>query len=290
METDLAGRRALIAVVLAVAATGLTYWLGVWTMPGQQAENRIFVDARALLAATGAHPAVLPVSIRTAALLVVVIPAVAGLARGRIAATVAAVAVVLGGAGAAFLLKAALPRPELDPLTGGSGNSFPSGHVAMVMSFVLALLLVTPAALRWLAAGVGAIAVCLVVSGTMVAAWHRPSDAVGAVLISLVVFLLAVVLLIRRHKLVQVATAPIPGASLALGAGTGAVVAVGCPVVLLSSATGVEGPQWMELLVACCVTDLVAVGGVAVATLLLRPLDFPAQVPLAPVVRPAVRN
>jgi hypothetical protein len=276
VETDFAVRRALIVASAAVVATGLTYWLGVWTAPGQQAENRIFADARELLAATGTHPAVLPVGIPTAALLVVLIPAVLGLAQRRVAGTVAAVAIVLCGAGAASLLKAALPRPALDPIPGGNGNSFASGHVAMAMSFVLAVLLVTPAALRWLAAGVGAIAVCLVVSGTMIAAWHRPSDAIGAVLISLVLFLLAVAVLIGRRKLVQVRTTPIEKSSLALGAATGVVVAIGCAVVLLSSVEG-ESSRWAELLVACVATNVLAVAGVVLATLLLRPLDFASQ-------------
>ncbi|HJP76850.1 MAG TPA: phosphatase PAP2 family protein [Pseudonocardiaceae bacterium] len=275
VDMDFAVRRALIVASAAVVATGLTYWLGVWTVAGQRAENRVFLDARELLAATGTHPAVLPVSISAAALLVVLIPAALGLARRRIAGTLAAVAIVLGGVGAASVLKAALPRPELDPITGGHGNSFPSGHVAMAMSFVLAVLLVTPAALRWLVAGVGAIAVCLVVSGTMIAAWHRPSDTIGAVLISLVLFLLAVAVLIGRGKLVGVRTRPIEKSSLALGAATGVVVAIGCAVVLLSSAVGEStGARWVELLVACVLTNLLAVAAVVLATLLLRPLGF----------------
>jgi membrane-associated phospholipid phosphatase len=60
------------------------------------------------------------------------------------------------------------------------GNSYPSGHATIVTSFVLSLLMVSPARWRpWLAAVVGAIS-SLFTTGVLFAGWHRASDALGA--------------------------------------------------------------------------------------------------------------
>ena len=100
-----------------------------------------------------------------------------------------AVAVVLAIAGAnlttQFLKHVLLERPNLlGEMAFATGNSFPSGHVTVAASLVLAALLVVPRPLRALAAIAGAAYVALVGMSTIAAGWHRLDDAVGAVLIA----------------------------------------------------------------------------------------------------------
>lgn len=98
--------------------------------------------------------------------------------------------VVLGANVTTQLLKAGLGRPLLDdggmPLPGetpGAG-SWPSGHVTVAMSLAMALVLVVPAAARWIAAATGASYAVGVGVAVILLDWHRPSDVVGAYLVT----------------------------------------------------------------------------------------------------------
>jgi hypothetical protein len=257
-----------VAALAAAAVAGLAYWLGVWTAAGQQVENRIVLDAYALRALTDEHPQVLPVSIPAAFGLAVLTLAIIGIARHRLADALVAVLTLLCSSGAAWFLKSALPRPRLSVLSVATGNSFPSGHVVLVMSFVLALLLVVPIRFRWLAAGVGAVAACLVVSGTLIAAWHRPSDAIGAAMVSLIFFLVAATVLAGEKKMVEEPETPIGVLPAVLGGLGCVVVAVGCTVAfqLPAQPSTSDGSPWLDLLLASAVTDLAIVAVVVLAT------------------------
>jgi membrane-associated phospholipid phosphatase len=115
------------------------------------------------------------VGVPTVALAVVVLAGIA-IARGHGARAVSVVALVLGAQLVTQLLKAGLVRPD-----SAGENSLPSGHVTLVASLGLALVLVVPRLLRPLAA-LAAVAVTGVAGvATMVAGWHRPSDVVAAV-------------------------------------------------------------------------------------------------------------
>ena len=96
--------------------------------------------------------------------------------------------VVVGSMAAAVvlteLLKGLLPRP---PLVEGPAwllrNSFPSGTTAVAAAVAIAILLVSPGRLRWLAMPAAALLAAVIGQATQIAGWHRMSDGIGAVLL-----------------------------------------------------------------------------------------------------------
>jgi membrane-associated phospholipid phosphatase len=107
------------------------------------------------------------------------------LIRRRFRLAVAATALVGGANVTAQLLKHVTVRPDLgvDLERVAAGNSFPSGHTALAASVAVALVLVLPARIRALGAVLAAAYAALAGVATMSAGWHRPSDAVAALLI-----------------------------------------------------------------------------------------------------------
>jgi membrane-associated phospholipid phosphatase len=108
--------------------------------------------------------------------------------RGRAGLAVRLSLSVLGAAGTAELLKRLLPFDPTQPGTGASlsTGSFPSGHsaIAAAVALAVATTLGPRVARRWwgpLVAWVSLVAV-----GTVAAGWHRPSDAVGGILVAVV--------------------------------------------------------------------------------------------------------
>jgi membrane-associated phospholipid phosphatase len=105
------------------------------------------------------------------------------LMRGRGQWAVAAVVVIAGANVTTQLLKqVVLTRPDVG---FGTLNSLPSGHTTVVASATAAALLVVPPALRGVLAVVGAAATTLTGASTIVAGWHRPSDIIAALAVSL---------------------------------------------------------------------------------------------------------
>lgn len=106
--------------------------------------------------------------------------------RGRAHLALAAVAVIGGANITTQLLKhSLLERPDLG-LGLGTLNSLPSGHTTVVASSVGAALLVAPRVTRPILAAAGGFATTLTGASTVVAGWHRPSDVVAALAVSLV--------------------------------------------------------------------------------------------------------
>jgi membrane-associated phospholipid phosphatase len=179
--------RVFALVVSAVAAFGawLTWRTFVSTRTGQ------LVEAAALEGAEYgqtrlweiAEPVLEVVSLS----FVVVGAAVAviiALLQRRFAGAVQAVALVIGANLATQVLKRGFfDRPDLGGDVGA--NTLPSGHTTVAASFAAALVLVAPRALRpWLAIlGAGYTAATGV--STLIGQWHRPSDAISAVLVVL---------------------------------------------------------------------------------------------------------
>jgi membrane-associated phospholipid phosphatase len=91
---------------------------------------------------------------------------------------------MLGLLVSARVLKALLPRPDSDALV--LPNSFPSGHVAGAAAIGIALLLLSSGRWRWPALVVGAAIVTLTAASAVSLQWHRPSDALGAVLLAMI--------------------------------------------------------------------------------------------------------
>jgi membrane-associated phospholipid phosphatase len=96
------------------------------------------------------------------------------------------VAVVMGGANLTtqLLKDVVLGRPDRG-LEDHLFNTLPSGHTTAAASVAVALVLVVPRRLRPAAALLGALYTAATGVSTMVGGWHRPSDAVAAVLVVL---------------------------------------------------------------------------------------------------------
>ncbi len=95
---------------------------------------------------------------------------------------VAAVVVVLGSNLTTQVLKRLLPRPDLGltETTPATLNSLPSGHTTVAFSIAVALVIVSPIALRPLAALAGTVYASATALATLTAGWHRPSDSLAA--------------------------------------------------------------------------------------------------------------
>jgi membrane-associated phospholipid phosphatase len=106
-------------------------------------------------------------------------------ARRRLALAVGAVLLVAGSNATTQVFKELIYRPHLgvDVDRVAAGNSLPSGHTTVAASVVVALLLVVPSKTRGAVALAGAVACTLVGVATLSAGWHRPSDAVAALLV-----------------------------------------------------------------------------------------------------------
>lgn len=90
---------------------------------------------------------------------------------------------------ASQLLKAVLLRPHLihdfdDIMPGKQFDTYPSGHATIATGFVLALVLVSRERYRPVVAVVGVLWSSILAAGTVTAGWHRPSDAVGGILLA----------------------------------------------------------------------------------------------------------
>ena len=105
------------------------------------------------------------------------------LVRGRFVVAVGAVAIVAGANMTTQVLKHSLfDRPDFGLTTI---NSYPSGHTTVAISSVLAAVLVAPPFLRHVVIIAGAFGATLVGASTIVGGWHRPSDVIGALAVSL---------------------------------------------------------------------------------------------------------
>ncbi|GAA2343325.1 hypothetical protein GCM10010170_028070 [Dactylosporangium salmoneum] len=107
------------------------------------------------------------------------------LARRRVALAAGAMLLIAGSNVTTQVLKTLIYRPELgvDLERAAAGNSLPSGHTTVAASVAAALVLVVPAKARGAAALLGALFASLAGVATLSAGWHRPSDAVAALLV-----------------------------------------------------------------------------------------------------------
>lgn len=105
--------------------------------------------------------------------------------RGRVVLAAAATLLIAGANLTTQLLKHAVARPDfgVDLERAVAGNSLPSGHTTVAGSVAVALVLLVPPRLRWVAAVLGAGYAALAGVATISADWHRPSDSVTALLI-----------------------------------------------------------------------------------------------------------
>jgi membrane-associated phospholipid phosphatase len=189
----------LAVAVVAAAGVAAMYRFFVRTPLGQQA------DSLAMRGGDVQHPRVVEVLSRTlngttlvSLVLVCLAAAAVGMLRKRLDLALGAGLLVLGANASCQLLKTHLTRPTLDgdPMP----NSFPSGHTTAATSVAFALILVLPQAVRGLVTLIGAGYATVIAVATVWAEWHRPSDTVAAVLLTLAWSALAA-FLIRLRRL-----------------------------------------------------------------------------------------
>lgn len=173
----------------------VAYAIFVLTPIGQLIDDEILEAFRAekltRTALTSALHWINLVTILLAAMVMVLLGAVRHRFTIGIVATVSfAAAIVLAEA-----FKLVLPRPahqpELDEALGRVGvDTYPSGHSTIITAGVIALLwaLGTTSRVAWL---LGVAVVIVVVSATVVAGWHRPSDGIGGISLAVAVMCLA---------------------------------------------------------------------------------------------------
>ncbi|WP_101623159.1 phosphatase PAP2 family protein [Bifidobacterium parmae] len=170
--------------LLLVAAAFGVYWFGVHTETGQSFDDMVetYFAANvpgwfAGLLGAGSHVAVLVGSILFAAAAVVV-----AVVRRRwwLLGQLVAFGVLCF---AASLLKDVLPRPFIIHTTIDAGNSAPSGHTILGVAAATALLFAVSRGWRWVAALVGGLWSVFVALSVVNGKWHRPSDALMAILL-----------------------------------------------------------------------------------------------------------
>jgi membrane-associated phospholipid phosphatase len=125
------------------------------------------------------------------------------LVRGRRALALAVLLLIAGANLTTQVAKAMITRPYLgvDIERAAAGNSLPSGHTTVAASVAVALVLVLPPRVRTIGAFCAAGYTALAGAATMSAGWHRPSDAMAALLIvcGWTAAVSILLLLARRH-------------------------------------------------------------------------------------------
>lgn len=179
-------------VGLGTAAFGVvavTYLLSAHTARGQELENALIGTRRDHLRGqtTSATELLATVSVWSLVAAIAVVGLIA-LLRGRPRLALGAGSVIgVSIVTTEILKKVVLPRPDLDPDAPSwmLRNIFPSGHTTIAAAVAVALVLVVPHRLRGVAALAGGFYAAGVAGATLEAAWHRTSDAVGAVFLAL---------------------------------------------------------------------------------------------------------
>lgn len=170
-----------------VVALGAVYLLTVRTVAGREladASLRGAIAARPLLSSQ--VQTILDVVSVASLLGAVAVVAVIALVRLARLEGLAAIGILVGANVSTWLLKnVLLTRPDvgLDEIAPSTLNSLPSGHATAAFSAVAALLFVAPRPWRDVTATAAVGYATLTGVATMLAGWHRASDAVAAFLV-----------------------------------------------------------------------------------------------------------
>ncbi len=232
-RTRLFAISALIVVACSAALVLLTRY-AVGTVSGQRLDTAAMDSVDGSTATmTTLFDALGSISIGTAAV-ALALCVVLAVARRHYAHALGAVALVAGANVTTQVLKyQVLDRPDL-----GVGdvvpNGLPSGHTTVVASLVLAALLVAPRALRAALTVFGSAAIMITGAATVVADWHRPSDVLAALLVSLIWGALIVLVLAWNDSSARERFSPVgtvmPGTATVIGAALAAALLIGVGV------------------------------------------------------------
>lgn len=174
-----------VALVAGVGGAG-AYVLAVQSTVGQAAE------ASALGAATFSTDPPAPLNLVSAPAALVALILVGGVALASHGMRRAALATIAPGVAilASQILKLrVLDRPGLFELD--APNTFPSGHMTVFAALLGGLILAVPTKLRGIVAVLGAVVLSAVSWQLLAFGWHRPSDIIGALALTIAVFAVA---------------------------------------------------------------------------------------------------
>ena len=257
------GRRATVTVGLAAAGFVVLWAVFIRTEWGRLLGDRVYDDrsvasVRAQALANESLRTVTVVTLFGACVLFLVVAVV----RRRFLLGVVAVGAVVGAAVSAEVLKRfVISRP---PTPGESGhlaaNWFPSGHATIVTAIGLAAVMVTPHRWRRWTVVVAALWVSFQCAGTLVAGWHRPSDAVAGELLALCWGGVGVIVLAGLGRVAPDHTEDRSAATTSwLVLGTLVVALAGIVFVVPTNAGAVETGNRLPFVVALAGIDAVAV-------------------------------
>lgn len=176
--------RPFISLCLACLIGVNVYISGVLNARGQRIENRLLEQTELDYAPHGLLNLMNGYTIAGALLLILFLCV---LTRGILASVRVLFASALALALSQILKHGILDRPSF--ITEAQ-NSFPSGHVTVIATISAALIWVVPASLRPLATLVGTILTSVVAIQVIDSAWHRPSDVIGALMLTQACFAL----------------------------------------------------------------------------------------------------
>ena len=226
-------RRALLTGGTCAGLLVVTYLLAVCTATGQRFEDAVLKAAELTVGGTsGARATDLldRITVPTTAAAVVVV-LVLGLVRRKPFLGFTAAVVVVGSVLTSMVIRATLHRPVLLPHgTRREDQSFPSGHVAVAMSVMCALVLVAPYRFRGAVVFLVSLWAASIEVATVTASWHRPSDTIGSDLVVLL-YTCAAIAVLARLGWVRGSALPSPAGRAARGIlvgayGSAAVVAL----------------------------------------------------------------
>ncbi len=189
-------RRLALAAIAAAALFVLIYAVLIRTRDGQLLDGLAYRGREAIPGRYQSLSNHILASVEVATVAVVCVALLLiGLARRMVWRGLCAA----GGFGAAIvasqILKPALPRPEMITASLEYGfatfNTYPSGHTTIFTSAALAAVLLASRDARPLVAWVAAIVATGASTGVLISGWHRGSDAIGAVFLSVVVMSIA---------------------------------------------------------------------------------------------------
>jgi membrane-associated phospholipid phosphatase len=229
----------MLTGVLCLGLLVLVFVLAVWTPAGQRFEDAVLNGAdRTVGSVEGARAtdALDRISAPTVLLAAAVIVAI-GFLRRRPLLGFVAVGVVAASIVTAEVVQHSFRRPLLLPAGyRREDQSFPSGHTAVAMSVMCALVLVTPYRFRAVVLLLTSIGAGVIEVAAVTASWHRPSDTLGSDLIALLFTCVALAVLARLGRTTDAAPSTTPGRAgrglLVAGYATVAVLAFGVATVV----------------------------------------------------------
>ncbi|MFC0265241.1 phosphatase PAP2 family protein [Alloscardovia macacae] len=172
--------------VLGLLAAASVFYVGVWTLTGQYFDSWMWSQMAQIYPSFERYvPVIFTDShwIIGVSVGMIVAAFAFAIARKRFWTAGTMIVFMIVAFGSSFILKRVLPRPVLDSFIPDPANSAPSGHTAFTMIAGVLLVMAVPRVLRalatlWAMIFSTAVGVMVIYDG-----WHRPTDALTAILL-----------------------------------------------------------------------------------------------------------